>query len=337
MKQVVLRAYAQGNPRVEDFAIEAVAAPVAGDGELLLETIWLSLDPLIRFALDETILTGQAHVKIGEPIYGGTVSRVLESRHPDFAADDIVEGRTGWREIAAVDPAKVKLRRIDPATAPVSTAVGILGMPGQTAYVCVVDIARVQAGDTVVISAAGGAVGTIAGQIAKLLGARVIGIAGGPDKCAAVEAIGFDACIDYRAPDFAARLAAACPDRINVYIDNVGGEVTRTVMPLLAHRARMPVCGFIAHYGTGMEGPGPDHLPGFLRLVMSRMLEVRGFGGAFMAGPEALENLSRWLAEGKIRNVEAVVDGLKNAPAAFCGIFGTNAHVGKLIVRVGKE
>lgn len=168
-----------------------------------------------------------------------------------------------------------------------------------------------------------------------MLGARVIGIAGGLAKCAAVEAIGFDACIDYKASDFAERLAAACPDRINVYIDNVGGPVTRTVMPLLAHRARMAVCGFISYYGVGMEGPGPDRLPGFLRMVMSRMLEVRGFAGAMTGGAAALEDLAKWLSEGAIRNVETIVEGLENAPAAFVGTFqGGNDHVGKLLVRV---
>lgn len=335
MKQVVLKARPHGNPRPEDFAVETADMPKPGAGEVLLKTIWLSLDPLIRFALDETPLTGPNRVGIGEPIYGAAVSCVMQSNHPDYAEGDIVEGRTGWREYAAADPAKLALRKIDPSIAPISTALGILGMPGQTAHACVIEIGRVQAGETLVISAAGGAVGTVAGQIGKMLGARVIGIAGGQAKCGAVEAIGFDACIDYRATDFAERLAAACPDRINVYVDNVGGPVTRTVMPLLQHRARMPVCGFISYYGVGNEAPGPDQLPGFLRLVMSRMLEVRGFGGALTAGPAALEDLARWLKAGSIRNVETVVEGLENAGAAFAGTFqGGNSHIGKLIVRV---
>ena len=338
MKQIVLRARPVGKPRPEDFALATVDAPTAGPGELLLETIWLSLDPLIRFTLDEKPLTGPNHVRMGEAIYGGTVSRVAVSNDPRFAAGDFVEGRTGWREYAAVDPAKLPLRKVDPYVAPLSTALGILGMPGQTAHVCMIEIGRVQAGETVVISAAGGAVGTIAGQIGKMLGARVVGIAGGPRKCEAVEALGFDACIDYKAPDFAERLAAACPNRINVYVDNVGGPVTQTVMPLLAHRARMPVCGFISYYGVGMEAPGPDHLPGFLRLVMSRMLEVRGFGGALIGGQAALDDLTKWLRNGDIRNVETIVNGLENAPAAFTQTFeGGNSHLGKLIVRVKGE
>ena len=338
MKQVVLRNRPVGNPRPQDFAVESVQMPAPGPGELLLETLWLSLDPLIRFTLEEKPLTGPNHVRIGEPVYGGTVSRVVTSNDPRFAVGDVVEGRTGWREYAVVDAAKLPLRKIDPTAAPLSTALGILGMPGQTAHACMIEIGRVQSGETVVISAAGGAVGTIAGQIGKVLGAKVVGIAGGPSKCAAVERIGFDACVDYKAPDFAERLAAACPNRINVYVDNVGGPVTQTVMPFLAHRARMPVCGFISYYGVGMEGPGPDRLPGFLRLVMSRMLEVRGFGGALTAGQAALDDLARWLHEGVIRNVETVVDGLENAPAAFADTFaGGNDHVGKVVVRVKRE
>jgi NADPH-dependent curcumin reductase CurA len=338
MKQVVLRARPVGNPRAEDFAVETVDKPTPGPGELLLETIWLSLDPLIRFTLDEKPLTGPNHVRLGDPVYGGTVSRVVVSNDPRFAVGEIVEGRTGWREYAAVDPAKLPLRKIDANAAPLSSALGILGMPGQTAHACIIEIGRVQAGETVVISAAGGAVGTVAGQIARMLGARVVGIAGGARKCAAVEALGFDACVDYKATDFAERLAAACPNRINVYVDNVGGPVTQTVMPLLAHRARMPVCGFISYYGVGMEAPGPDHLPGFLRLVMSRMLEVRGFGGALTAGPAALEDLNKWVREGKLRNVETIIDGLDQAGAAFAQTFhGGNGHIGKLIVRVKAE
>jgi NADPH-dependent curcumin reductase CurA len=338
MKQVVLRTRPAGNPRAEDFALETVDAPTAGAGQLLLETYWLSLDPLIRFTLDEKPLTGPNHVGIGQPVYGGTVSRVVESNDPRFAVGDFVEGRTGWREYAAVDPTKLPLRKVDPTVAPLSTALGILGMPGQTAHACMIEIGRVQAGDTVVISAAGGAVGTIAGQIGRMLGARVVGIAGGPKKCAAVESLGFDVCVDYKSPDFPQALTAACPDKINVYVDNVGGPVTMTVMPLLLHRARMPVCGFISYYGVGMEGPGPDQLPGFLRLVMSRMLEVRGFGGALTAGQAALDDLAKWLREGAIRSVETVVEGLENAGAAFANTFiGGNDHVGKMIVRVKGE
>ncbi|HEX7871407.1 MAG TPA: NADP-dependent oxidoreductase [Sphingobium sp.] len=339
MKQVVLRAHPRGNPVAEDFGVEEVAIPSPGPGEILVKTIWLSLDPLIRFALDEKVLTGIARVGIGDAIYGGTVSRVVESHHPDYAVGDIVEVRSGWREYAVVDPAKqvMNFRKIDPAHGPLSAALGVTGMPGQTAHAAVIAIGRVAAGETVVISAAAGAVGSFAGQIAKMRGARVVGIAGGPRKCAALVDLGFDACVDYKAADFEAQLAVAVPEKIDVYLDNVGGDVSLAVLPFLKHGARMPIIGFISYYGDGMEAPGPDKLPGFLRFVMSRGLEVRGFPGAMTAGPKALEELAGWLAAGKIRNVETVVDGLENAPAAFAGKFGGNDHIGKLIVRVSGE
>lgn len=338
MRQVVLKAYARGNPRVEDFALQTVPIPVAGEGEILVKTLWLALDPLIRFAIDEVLVSGVTQVKLGEVMYGPTVSQVVVSRHPAYAIGDIVESRTGWREYAVVDPAKADYRgpprKIDPALAPVSTALGALGMPGQTAHACMIGIGRVRAGETVAISAAAGAVGTIAGQIGKILGARVVGIAGGAQKCAALLGLGFDAAADYKAPDFANQLKAACPAGIDVYVDNVGGDVTLTVMPLINRGGRMPLCGYIAYYGVGMEGPGPDHLPGFFRTVMSKGLEVRGFSGFMAGGEQALQDIAEWIREGKLVAPETVVDGLEAAPAAFAGVFGGNGNIGKLLVRV---
>jgi len=337
MKQVVLRAHPKGEPREQDFALQTVDIPAPGDGEVLLRTLWLSLDPYIRFALDEKVLTGIARVGIAEPVYGAAVSQVTATNSPGFSVGDFVEGRTGWREYAAIHPKATPLRKLNPKLAPLSTALGVLGMPGQTAHACMIGIGRVAAGETVVISAAAGAVGSLAGQIGKILGARVIGIAGGAAKCAAVEALGFDACIDYKASDYPARLAEACKGGIDVYIENVGGAVTAAVLPLLKYRARMPVCGFIAYYGIGVEGPGPDRLPGFMRTIMSKGLEVRGFGGALVGGTAALEQLAGWLQAGKIRHPETIVDGLEQAPAAFAGTFRGNAYVGKLLVRVASE
>ena len=338
MQQVVLKHYAQGNPKPDDFALVTVPVPVPGEREILIKTLWLSLDPLIRFALDEVKISGAVHLKPGDVIYGGAVSQVMASNHPDYCVGDIVEGRTGWCEYAVIAPDQAPYpgppRRIDPALAPISTALGALGMPGQTAHACMIGIGRVQAGETVVISAAAGAVGSLAGQIGKILGARVIGIAGGADKCAAVRALGFDDCVDYKAADFAEALKAACPSGIDVYVDNVGGDVMLTVLPLLKYRARMPVCGYIAWYGVGMEGPGPDHLPGFMRMVMSKGLEVRGFGGGMVGGAQALADIAGWLDAGRIRTPEAVVEGLAAAPTAFAEIFSGNANIGKLLVKV---
>ncbi|MBU6266096.1 MAG: NADP-dependent oxidoreductase [Sphingomonadales bacterium] len=342
MKQVVLASPAKGNPVPANFRVEQAPMPVAGEGQVLLRTLWLSLDPLLRFAIDEVRLTGATHIKPGEVMYGGTVSEIVASNHPDYAVGDIVEGRTGWREYAALDPLKADivrgpLRKIDPALAPIETALGVLGMPGQTAHACAVGIGQCGPGDTVAISAAGGAVGTVAGQIAKIKGARVIGIAGGPDKCAAVKALGFDECVDYKAADFREQLAAAAPNGIDVYIDNTGGDVTLAVLPVLNRGARMPMCGFIAYYGVGMEGPGPDHLPGFYRMIMTKGLKIEGFSGQMVAGDAAVAEMAGWLREGKLRNRETVIDGLENAPAAFCETFRQgNSHVGKLLVRVAQ-
>lgn len=334
MQQVILKSHPRGEPAVDDFTLETVPVPQPAAGEILVRTLWLSLDPLIRFAIDEVVLTGVARVRVGEVLYGGAVSQVVESRHPDFRAGEFVEGRSGWREFAAVDPVQVKLRKIDPALGPLSLALGVLGMPGQTAHACMIGIGRVARGETVVISAAAGAVGSTAGQIGKLLGARVVGIAGGAQKCEVLKALGFDECVDYKAAGFAEALRAACPDGVNVYIENVGGAVTQAVLPLFKYGARMPVCGFISYYGVGREGPGPDHLPGFLRTIMSKGLEVRGFGGAMVGGQKALDDLSGWVRDGLIKHPESIVQGLQAAPRAFVETFQRNDHVGKVLVKV---
>lgn len=334
MKQVVLRAHPQGVPAAGDFELQDASMPTPGDGEVLLRTLWLALDPLIRFALDKVVLTGVTKVDLGGVMYGPTVSEVVASNHPDFAVGDMVEGRTGWREYAAIHPEALPLRKLDPRWAPVSTALGALGMPGQTAYAAMIQIGRVTAGETVVISAAAGAVGSTAGQIGKILGARIVGIAGGAEKCAALVDLGFDACVDYKSADFAAQLKAACPSGVNVYLESVGGEVTRTVLPLMKYGGRVPVVGYISYYGVGMEGPGPDHLPGFMRLIMSKGLEVRGFPGAMLGGQAALDALTQWTREGKLRFPETIVDGLAAAPEAFASVFRANKNIGKLLVKV---
>ncbi|MCX7864246.1 MAG: NADP-dependent oxidoreductase [Novosphingobium sp.] len=226
MRQVVLASHVRGVPQPSDFRIETVPVPQPGEGEMLLRTLWLALDPLIRFAIDEQVITGVVRFQPGDVMYGPTGSKVVVSHHRDYAAGDIVEARTGWREYAVVAPDKADYRgpprRLDPALAPVRTALGALGMPGLTAHAGIIETARVAEGETVVISAAAGSVGSIAGQIAKLHGARIVGIAGGGDKCRALLDIGFDAVADYRAGDFKAQLDAALPDVADVYFDSTG-------------------------------------------------------------------------------------------------------------------
>lgn len=340
MKQVVLASYARGNPKPSDFRVEDVPVPQAREREILLQTLWIAVDPLIRFSIDETLLSGATRMELGAVMVGPTVSKVIASNHPDYAPGDFVEGRSGWAEYTVAAPDKADYRgpprKLDPALAPVSTALGALGGPGQTAYEGIVNVGRVKEGETVVISAAAGAVGSIAGQIARVLGARAVGIAGGEAKCRALLDLGFDAAVDYKAPDFAGRLEAALPQGADVYLDNVGGDVTLAVLPLLKRGARMPMCGFIAYYGMGMEGPGPDRLPGFYRQIMAKGLEIKGFAGIF-AGQKGLSDIAGWMKEGKLRLPESVVEGLEAAPEAFASVFSGHDYVGKLLVRVAPE
>ncbi len=339
MEQVVLASYAQGNPRPENFALVEAPTPVADESEILLKTLWLALDPLIRFAIDEVRLSGAAQVHPGGVLYGPTVSQVVASNHPDYSIGDIVDGRTGWREYAVVAPDEADYRgpprKLDASLAPVQTALGALGMPGQTAYIGMIDTGRVKPGETVAISAAAGAIGSLAGQIAKVIGARVVGIAGGPGKCRALLDLGFDAAVDYKAADFAEQLKAACPAGIDLYFDNTGGAVTLGVLPLLNRGARMAVCGFIAYYGMGQEGPGPDHMPALYRAINSKALEIKGFA-SFGAGPEPTQKIAGWMREGKLRFPEIVVEGLAAAPEAFCAVFSDNSFVGKLLIKVAE-
>jgi hypothetical protein len=338
MKQVVLASYARGNPEPSDFRVDQAPIPSAGDREILLKTLWLAVDPLFRFAIDEVRLSGALHLSLGDVMAGATVSEVIESHHPDYKAGDIVEGRTGWREYAVVAPDQSDYRgpprKLDPNLAPVSTALGALGMPGQTAHGGI-ETLRIKPGETVAISAAAGAVGSIAGQIARIFGARAVGIAGGPDKCKALLTLGFDGAADYKAPDFAAQLKAAAPNGIDAYFDNTGGDVTLEVFKHLNRGARMAMCGYIAYYGMGMEGPGPDHMPALYRTIMSTGLEIRGFAG-FMAGQKALDDIAGWYREGKLTMPEAVVEGLDAAPEAFSKVFSGNSFIGKLLVKVSE-
>jgi len=340
MKQVVLASYARGVPRPSDFRIEEAPVPEAGAGEILLRTLWLALDPLIRFAIDEEPITGVVRLRPGDVMYGPTVCEVVASNHPDYAPGDIVETRTGWREYALVAPAEADYRgpprKLDPELAPVRTALGALGMPGQTAYAGIVQTGRVAAGETVVVSAAAGAVGSIAGQIARVLGARAVGIAGGADKCRTLLDIGFDAAVDYKAGDFEERLSAALSEGADVYFDSTGGDVTFAVLPHLKRGARMPVCGFMAYQNMGMEGPGPDRMPGFYRMINSKALEIRGFS-SFFAGAEALEKIAGWMKQGLIVFPETIVEGLEAAPEAFSSVFSGNSFVGKLLVKVAQD
>ena len=331
--RIVLASRPKGAPTPENFRTEVADLPEVAEGQVLLRTVYLSLDPYMRGRMS-TAKSYAAHLELGDVMIGGTVGEVLESRHPDLTEGDHVLAGAGWQSHAVVDGAHV--RRLDPSAAPVSTALGVLGMPGFTAYSGLLKIGQPKAGETVVVAAATGPVGSAVGQIAKLKGARAVGIAGGPEKCRALlEEFGFDAAIDHRDADFASRLAEAVPDGIDVYFENVGGHVAEAVLPLLNLYARIPVCGLVAQY-NGIDLDRKDRLPGFFSLVLSKSLTVRGFiQNEFV--PEMHEDFlteaSAWVREGQLRYREDVVDGLENAPEAFIGML-QGKNFGKLLVRV---
>ncbi len=334
-KRVVLVSRPAGEPRASDFRIEEFAPPSPGPGEVLLRTIWLSLDPYMRGRMSDAP-SYAAPVPIGGVMEGGTVSEVIASNNPGFATGDIVLSRAGGQTHAISDGKG--LTRIDPRLGPVSTAVGVLGMPGMTAYTGLLDIGKPQAGETVVVAAASGAVGSAVGQIAKIKGARAVGVAGGKDKCDYVrKELGFDDCLDHRDPDLAAKLKDACPKGIDVYFENVGGAVLEAVFPLLNAFARMPVCGLIAQYND-TEAKAPKWAGAMMRSVLTKRLTIRGFIVFDFAARHGdfLRDMSQWVREGKVKYKECITEGLDSAPGAFMGLL-KGANFGKQLVRVGPD
>jgi NADPH-dependent curcumin reductase CurA len=334
-KRIVLAARPNGEPKPSDFRLEDHAVPTPGAGEVLLRTIWLSLDPYMRGRMSD----GPSYatpVPIGGVMEGGTVSEVIASNHPGFANGDIVLSRAGWQTHAISDG--TGLRKVDPTIAPVSTAVGVLGMPGMTAYTGLLDIGQPKAGETVVVAAASGAVGSAVGQIAKIKGARAIGIAGGKEKCDYVKnQFGFDDCLDHRDPQLAAKLKEACPGGIDVYFENVGGAVFEAVFPRLNAFARIPVCGLISEYNNFGE-TSPKWAGAMMRSVLVKRLTIRGFIVSDFAARHAdfLRDMSGWVRDGKVKHKEFVTEGLASAPAAFLGLL-KGAHFGTHLVRVGPD
>ena len=335
-QRIVLASRPVGQPTPEDFRLEELPRPEAGPGQLLLRTLWLSLDPYMRGRMSDAPSYAKP-VGIGEVMEGGTVSEVLASRADGFAPGDVVMGRTGWQSYAVAEGRAV--RKVDRSLAPVSTALGVLGMPGMTAYTGLLEIGQPKPGETVVVAAASGAVGSVVGQIARIKGARAIGIAGGPAKCRfVVEELGFDACVDHRAPNFAEELKLICSNGIDVYFENVGGAVFEAVLSLLNPFARIPVCGLIAHYNETELPPGPNRVPQLMRAVLTRRLTIRGFIVTDFAAREAefLRDVATWLRERRIKYREDVVEGLANAPRALIGLL-RGENFGKALVRVSPD
>ncbi|EHM39693.1 oxidoreductase, zinc-binding dehydrogenase family protein [Hafnia alvei ATCC 51873] len=323
-------------PSDQDFRLEKVAQPEPEQGQVLLRTLYLSLDPYVRGRLDDAP-SYSPPLAIGDVICGGTVCRVEQSQHPDYQVGDLVLAYTGWQDYALSDGEG--LQKLDANMAHPSYALGLLGMPGFTGYMGLTDIGNPQAGETVVVAAATGAVGSVVGQVAKLRGCRAVGIAGGVEKCRyAVEKLGFDVCIDHRAPDFAHQLKQACDKGIDVYYENVGGAVFDAVLPLLNTKARIPVCGMISQYNGHHSDHQQDRLPLFMSTILKKRMRVEGFIISQDYGdryPEFYAQMSTWLAQGKIVFKEDIVDGLENSITAFQGLL-SGKNFGKLIIKVAE-
>jgi len=336
-RRVLLRSRPVGEPKPTDFQMVDAPLPTPGDGEILCRTIWLSLDPYMRGRMND-VKSYSAPVELGQPMVGGTVSEVVESRHPGFTAGDFVLGYGGWQTYhvarAGTSPGPFGPLKLDPKVAPISTALGVLGMPGMTAYVGLLDLGQPKPGETVVVSAAAGAVGSIVGQLAKIKGGRAVGVAGSQSKCDyVVKELGFDACVSYRSPDLFAALKDACPKGIDVYFDNVGGDVLKTVLRLVNPFARIPLCGLISQYNATELPPGPN-----MGSVLVNRVMIRGFIVSDHVDrlPAFLADTAGWLREGRLKYREDVVEGLDHAPRAFIGLL-RGENLGKMLVKVGDD
>lgn len=334
--QILLASRPHGAPTSDNFTIRSVELPAPADGEVLLRTIYLSLDPYMRGRMSDA-KSYAAPVEVGAIMEGGTVAEVIESRDPALAVGDFVVAYLGWQSYGVQKATHV--RKLDPGQAPISTAVGVLGMPGFTAYAGLLEIGKPQAGETVAVAAATGPVGSTVGQIAKIKGATTIGIAGGPAKVALLEELGFDVALDHRSPTFAAELKESSPDGIDVYFENVGGAVWDAVRPRLNTYARVPVCGLVATYNDTALPEGPDRSGALLRLILTKSITMRGFiQNEFVKAHHAafLRDVSGWVKDGRIAYREDIVQGLENAPEAFIGML-TGKNFGKLLVQVGPD
>lgn len=333
-QRIVLASRPVGKPTVENFKLRAAPIPMLKDGEILLKTLYLSLDPYMRGRMNAGA-SYAGRVELGSVMVGGTISLVEQSRNDNFKPGQTVMAYSGWQQYEVSDGEGVS--PLDPRIQPPSYGLGVLGMPGLTAYVGLLDIGQPKPGETVVLAASTGAVGSVVGQIAKLKGCRVVGIAGAKEKLDyAVNELGYDACVSHRDPELSKKLAAHCPDGIDVYFENVGGSSWEAVMPLLNNFARVPVCGLIAHYNQTELPPGPDRMSALQGLILTRRIKMQGFiisdhrdrVGDFVS------DVGTWLSQGKIKYKEDMVKGLENAPEAFLGLF-KGANFGKLVVNVG--
>lgn len=334
-RQWTLASRPVGAPSLNNFNFIEVDKPKIQQGEILLRTVFLSLDPYMRGRMNDAKSYAEP-VAIDEVMVGGTVCRVEESNHPDYSIGEWVVSFSGWQDYAISDGIDLLKLGMDPVQP--SYALGVMGMPGLTAYMGLLDIGQPKAGETVVVAAATGAVGSLVGQIAKLKGCKVVGIAGGEEKCrSAVDELGFDLCVDHTSPDLAEQLAKACDNGIDVYFENVGGKVFDAVLPLLNACARIPLCGMISQYNATELPEGPDRMFALMGNLLVKRIKMQGFivfddyGHRYN---EFSDDMSQWLADGKIKYREDLVEGLENAVESFGGLL-EGKNFGKLVVRVG--
>lgn len=335
-RRIVLAQRPNGLPDVDTLRLEEATVPAPDSHQMLVRTQYLSLDPYMRGRMNDAKSYAEP-VKIGEVMTGQVVGEVLISNVDGFAVGDYVLSGSGWQDYALSDGEGILNLGKTPVNP--SWSLGILGMPGYTAYAGLLKIGEPKAGETVVVAAASGPVGATVGQIAKIQGCRAVGIAGGPEKCAhVVNNLGFDACIDHKADDFAEQLKAACPDGIDVYFENVGGKVLYSVLPLLNPFARIPVCGVVSWYNLTGLPDGPDFGPAIMGTLLRMKVKMQGFIIYDSFGPETYQEFSQamlqWLEEGRVNYKEQVVDGLEQAPAAFNELL-VGKSFGKMVVKVG--
>lgn len=327
-RQWILSSRPEGKPSKDDFELEEIEKPEPAANEVLVRTRYLSVDPYMRGRMRE----GDSYAEswaVGEPMQAGVVGEIEESNHVDFEAGDIVAGNLQWAEYSAVLGSE--LSPVDPGLAPISTAVGVLGMPGRTAYFGTLEVMEPNPGDTVVVSGAAGAVGSVVGQIARMGGARVVGIAGSDRKCEWLSELGFDAAVNYKEEDVSEALSTACPDGVDAYFDNVGGEITDAVFSQLNVDARVAICGQIALYNAEELPTGPRKL---MTLIEKRArvegLLVWDFASRF---PSANERLAGWINDEKIKYEETITEGFESVPEAFIGLF-EGENIGKQLVKI---
>lgn len=328
-RQFTLASRPDGLPKESDFRLVETPLPALSDGQILLRTLFLSVDPYMRSRISG-IRTYAEPVDLGQLMVGGTVGQIVQSRNPELQVGDIFEGYWGWQEFAISNGER--LRKLDPNLAPVSTALGVLGMPGMTAYFGFLDICKPQAGETVVVSGAAGAVGSQVGQIAKIVGCRAVGIAGSDAKVSwLVNELGFDAALNYKtAGNYVTALKQLCPKGIDCYFDNVGGAVTDAVLPVLNPRSRISVCGQISQYNLQKPEPGMR----ILIYLLSKQARAEGFLVYQFADryPEGIGQMAQWIQQGKLKYREQIVEGFENAPKAFIGLF-KGENMGKMLVK----